>query len=93
MFSHDVDMRNTDSHSILNAKGERINPSSDIVIGNHVWIGIRSTILKGSIIPSESVVAAQSMVTSSLKASEHSLIGGIPAKVLKTDISWDRKRL
>lgn len=77
----------------LMPKGERINPSSDIVIGNHVWIGIRSTILKGSIIPSESVVAAQSMVTSSLKASEHSLIGGIPAKMLKTDISWDRKRL
>ena len=93
MLSHDIDIRNTDSHSILNDKGERINPAADIIIGNHVWIGIRSTILKGSVIPSDSVVSAQSMVTASLKATEHSLIAGIPAKVVKTNISWDRKRL
>ena len=93
MLSHDIDIRNTDSHSIINDKGERINPAADIIIGNHVWIGIRSTILKGSMIPPDSVVSAQSMVTSSLKATEHSLIAGIPAKVIKTNISWDRKRL
>ena len=93
MLSHDIDIRNTDSHSILNSNGERINPAADIVIGNHVWIGIRSTILKGSVVPSDSVISAQSMVTASLKASQHSLIAGIPAKVIKTNISWDRKRL
>ena len=92
MFSHDVDVRNTDSHSILNEKGERINPSADITIGEHVWVGIRSTILKGSIIPSNSIVAAQSLVTNSLKASEHTLIAGIPAEVRKTNISWTRDR-
>ena len=93
MLSHDIDIRNTDSHSILNNKGERINPSEDIWIGNHVWIGMRCIILKGSNVPSESVVAAQSMVTKSLKAPEHSLIGGIPAKTIKSDISWKRERV
>lgn len=93
MLSHDIDIRNTDSHSILNEKGERVNASADIIIGNHVWIGIRSTLLKGSHIPSHCVVAAQSMVTSSLKASEHELIAGSPAKVIKSNISWDRRRL
>lgn len=93
MLSHNVDIRNTDSHSVLNERGERINPAADIIIGDHVWIGIRSTILKGSIIPSESVIAAQSMVTGSLKASEHVLIAGQPAKVIKTNISWDKKRI
>ena len=93
MFSHDIDVRNTDSHSILNEKGERTNPAEDIIIGNHVWVGIRSTLLKGSIIPPDCVVAAQSMITSSLKAFDHSLIAGSPANVLKTNISWDRKRI
>lgn len=93
MFSHDVDVRNTDSHSILNEKGERINPSADIIIGEHVWVGIRSTILKGSVIPPNAIVAAQSLVTNSLKASEHTLIAGIPAEVIKTNISWTRDRL
>lgn len=93
MLSHDIDIRNTDSHSILNCKGERINPSEDICIGNHVWIGMRCIILKGSNIPSESIVAAQSMVTKSLKAPEHSLIGGIPAKLIKSDVSWIRERM
>ena len=93
MLSHDIDIRNTDSHSILNEKGERINPSADIILGDHVWVGIRSTILKGSFIPSGCVVAAQSMVTSSSKAEKNSLMAGIPAKVIKTNVFWDRKRL
>lgn len=93
MFSHDIDVRNTDSHSILNEKGERINPSADIIIGEHVWVGIRSTILKGSVIPSNTIEAAQSLVTNSLKASEHTLIAGAPAGVIKTNISWTRERL
>ena len=93
MLSHDIDIRNTDSHSILDENGKRINFASDIIIGHNVWIGIRSTILKGSRIPANSVVAAQAMVTSSLNAQEHSLIAGSPAKVIKSNISWNKKRL
>lgn len=93
MLSHGIDIRNTDSHSILNDRGERINPSADIRVGDHVWIGIRSTLLKGSFIPSNCVVAAQSLVNSSLNASEYVLIAGSPAKVIKSGINWDRRRL
>ena len=93
MLSHDIDIRNTDSHSIINMAGERINPSSDIIIGDHVWIGIRSTILKGSVIPSNTIVAAQSMVTSSLNAKENVIIAGSPARVVKENVNWDSKRL
>lgn len=93
MISHDVDIRNSDSHSVLNENGERVNPSSDITIGDHVWVGIRCTILKGSVIPSSSIVAASSLVTSSLKSSGHALIAGCPARVVKTNINWTRKRV
>lgn len=36
MLSHDINIRTTDSHSIVNLKGDRINPSQNVNIGNHV---------------------------------------------------------
>lgn len=93
MFSHDVNVRTTDSHSILNKEGERINPSEDIVIGNHVWIGIRSTILKGSKLASNSIVAACSLVTSKTQSQENTIVAGVPAKVVKNEINWKRERI
>lgn len=40
-----------------------INENKRVIIGNDVWIGCRSTILKGSEIASNSVIAAASIVT------------------------------
>ena len=34
-----------------------------------------------------------SVVISSIKAHEHSLLAGMPARVIKTDVFWDRKRI
>lgn len=54
-----------------------------ISIGNNVWIGWSATILKGVTIGDDSIVAAGSVV---LKGDypKRSLIGGNPAKVLKS---------
>lgn len=93
MFSHDIDLRTSDSHSVINMKGERINPSKDIKIGNHVWLGIRSTILKGSEIGNNCVVSACSLVTSKTNWKSNCIIGGVPAKILKNDINWKRERI
>lgn len=60
-----------------------------IVIGNHVWIGCRSSILKGTVISDDSVVAAMACVNRSFKE-KSILIGGIPAKVIKNNITWKR---
>lgn len=93
MLANSVDIRNTDSHSILNDRGERINLAADITIGNHVWIGIRCLILKGTTIPDNCVVGAQSIVTGTLRATENVLIAGSPAKIIKEGINWSRKRI
>ena len=53
-----------------------------IKIGNCCWIGDNAVILAGSEISDGSVIAANSVVKG-LKVSKPSLIGGIPAKVLK----------
>ena len=93
MFSNKIQLRTSDSHSILDGNAKRINPGGDIEIGNHVWIGNEVVVLKGSVIPENCIVGARSIVTSSLRATPNSMIAGIPAKVLKTNINWKRERI
>lgn len=91
MFSHDIRVRTSDSHSILNENGERINPASDICIGNHVWVGMKNNLLKGTSIADNCVVGAGSILGKAYP--EGCLIAGIPAKVLKEKINWSREKL
>lgn len=89
MFSYEILLRTSDSHSILNKVGERVNFARNIVIGNHVWIAERVTILKGASVGDNSVIGYGSVVTHNFQ--NNSLIVGIPAKVIKSEINWDRK--
>ena len=93
MFSNRIQIRTTDSHSIIDENGKRINYGADISIGNHVWIGAEAIILKGCVIPDNCMIGARSMVTSSLRADSNSMIVGSPAKVIKDNINWKRERI
>ena len=89
IFAHDTLIRTTDSHSILNAEGKRINPAQDIVIGNHVWVGLGVLILKGSRIADNTIVAAKSTISHKSPYEENIILAGSPAKKIKEGISWD----
>jgi len=52
-----------------------------VVIADNVWIGDRVTILKGSTIGRNSVVAAGAVVSGEFPANV--VIGGVPAKVIR----------
>lgn len=93
MFSYGIHVRTTDSHSIMDAGGKRINAGEDITIGKHVWVGADVMLLKGVTIPDGCVIGARSIVTASLKTNEKSMIAGMPAKVIKENISWKRERV
>jgi len=54
--------------------------TAPIVIGDHAFIGLRSTILKGVNLGDNAVVAAGSLVTKSVGACE--VVAGVPAKVV-----------
>ena len=94
LFSSDIAFRTGDSHSIINREtGKRINPSKDIVIGNHVWIGNGVKILKGVTVGEHSIVGMGSILSSG-DYPDHCVIGGIGrGRVLKCGIDWDSKRL
>lgn len=53
-----------------------------ILIGNNVWIGAHSVILKGVTIGDNAIIAAGSVVTGNIPAGE--LWGGTPAKKIKS---------
>ena len=92
MFSHDVFLRTSDSHPIYDLNGTRINNAKNILLGNHVWIGMQSLILKGTIIGDNVIVAARSTVTNTSESNPNIILAGSPAKQLKHHIQWERTR-
>ena len=52
-----------------------------VKIGNDCWIGAKVTILDGSVIGDHSIVAAGAVVAG--KFPPYSIIGGVPAKIIK----------
>jgi len=92
LFSSDVTFRTGDSHSILDLEGRRINPSHSIEIGDHVWIGNKTIITKGVMIPSNCILATGAIVTKRFEE-ENTIIGGIPAKIIKRDVNWNEARI
>lgn len=84
-ISDNVSITDSDSHSII-VYGKIGNNTSPVIIKDHVWIGKNAVILKGITIGKDAVVAAGAVVTKSVPSG--CLVGGIPAKILKTNISW-----
>ncbi len=82
-ISHDVTIMDSDAHYLNGSKNTR-----PIVIGNHVWIGTRVTILSGITIGDGAVIAAGALVLSDVLPG--SLVGGVPAKVLKNKVDWSK---
>lgn len=92
MFSSNITFRTGDSHGIVDVEtGERCNPSESICIGDHVWCGNSVIVLKGTKISNDSVIATGSVVCG-INSEPNSIIGGNPAKVIKSGISWKRER-
>lgn len=91
MLSSGIVITTTDSHSIVDLKGNRLNFDGNIELGTHVWLGKNVKILKGVHIGNNSVIGMDALVTKSI--SSNSLAIGIPARVVKNNIDWKRERL
>ena len=81
-ISSDVIIRDNDAHKIDGSL--QVDP---IVIGNHVWIGMRAIILKGVTIGDGAVIAAGAVVTHDVPP--NTLVGGVPAKIIRQNVTWE----
>lgn len=92
MFSSDIEIRNGDSHAILAIKdSSRVNQAQDVSIGDHVWLCAHVRVLKGSDIPSYSIIGNSAIVSGKL-TTEYGIYSGSPASLLKYGYTWDRQR-
>ena len=88
LMAWDILVMDTDEHPLYNKENERINPDKAILVGDHVWVGCKCVLLKGAEVPSDTVVAAGTLLTSAV-AGDHQVVGGNPPVVLKSDVRWD----
>lgn len=78
----DVVITDTDYHKVIGSKN-----TSPVKIGDNVWIGCKSTILKGVNIGSGAIIAAGSIVTKDVPPGV--MVAGNPAKMIKENAKWE----
>jgi acetyltransferase-like isoleucine patch superfamily enzyme len=92
MLASDVQIRADDAHPIFDVvTGARTNKAKTVVIGDHVWLGLGCMILSGTIIGNGSVVGMRSVVK--CRAPNNCVLAGVPARVVRKNIAWERLHL
>lgn len=93
LFSKNIQIRCGESPHLIFDKetGENLDVSDGVIIGDHCWIGENTFIMKRVKIPTNSIVAAASVVTKAFEE-EFTLIAGNPAAVRKKNIKWQKDK-
>lgn len=80
----------TDFHKVVNMNtGESSIPNGEIHIGDKVWIGANSTVMKDSVIPNGCILGAGSLINKPF-TEDNCLLAGVPAIVRKKNVSWNK---
>lgn len=77
-----------DGHKIFDENNEKLQSVKPIEIGDNVWVGCRCSILKGSVISSNCVIGANTLITGQ-RFEPGSVIVGNPPKVMKKISRWE----
>ncbi|WP_304323137.1 acyltransferase [Phocaeicola plebeius] len=88
MFADSIEIWNSDTHPIYDLHGNITNPSAPVQIGNHVWCGKGSKILKGVTIEKNAIIGMYALVTKNIAAG--TLNAGIPSHTIRENINWSR---
>ena len=79
-----VFISDSDWHSIEGQINQK-----DIFIGNHVWVANTCSILKGTIVGENTIVASHSKIINK-EYPKNVLLAGTPGKIVKRNINWSR---
>ena len=85
-ISAEVGISDTDMHFILDPEGNKMSATAPIEIGDHVWIGARCIIMKGTRIESGAVIGATALVQGRIPAK--SLVFARRSHVRPLNIEW-----
>ena len=81
----DCQIMDTDFHEVIENRN-KVTENSSVIIGNHVLVCSKVTILKGVVIGDNAVIAAGSVVTKDVPAG--CIAAGSPARVVRKNINW-----
>lgn len=86
LISRNVTIFDSDFHKIIDSTDKQINTARNVEIGDHVWIGVNATLLRGTRIGEGAVIAAGSVVGGKIK--EGTMAAGNPARSY-SEIKWE----
>lgn len=89
MFGRDVCIFDSDYHDIYDMESNKINPDKEVVIGDNVWIGARSMVMKGSVIKEGAIIGANSTVTGLVEGNKV-FLNKKESKSVGKEIFWKR---
>lgn len=92
MFSSGIHIWPTDGHALADKEtGRPLNkPAGPVTVGDGCWIGQQAFLTKNARVPNHTVVGARAVVTKPF-TEEYTVLAGFPAKIIKTNVRWDRK--
>ena len=88
MLSYNIMLRGNNAHTIFNSNGKK-HTKENVILGNHVWVGMGSTLMPGTEIGDCSIVGASTLVNK--KIPPHSLVVGTPCRILEEGVDWSRR--
>lgn len=92
LFSHDVQIRSGDGHSIFDLDKEESlmeEKKRYVIIGDHVWSGSCVTIMHNADIGKGCVIGTGSLINK--KTENNVLVAGNTAKVIRNKIVWEEE--
>lgn len=92
MLSSEILIQASDQHGIVDlATGDIINQGyTDVVLGDHVWLGRRSTVVANTHIGNGVIVGTAAVVSNDVP--DHVAVVGSPARIVKTNVTWTREK-
>ena len=94
MFGKGTQIWGSDTHTIIDKNTNQVinKQKNPLIIGDHCWSGENVKILKNTHIPNNTIIGIDSVVAGKYDE-EFTILAGNPAKIVKHNVDFNRKRI